>query len=294
MTRLAEAISPPLVRGQRRRDFRYVAESFGPLECKLAIFNAYFDESGKKGDHPVVSFSGVCVPGSKLQEFDDEWRSLLRLYEIRSLHMARVSRLSEKHGPKMPRGQSPTDRIQALKPFADCINEYLEVGMMQAWDVRGFNALSERVRRGLGSPDDPYYLAFSRGLMELADYIHSDDHISLICDDDRETALDCYRHYRGMSHAREDVRAKFVSLSFAKDDYFPALQAADMVAFLCRLQARWEFYGDRYDFRALFTYLTTEKGLGYMKWFIMTANEEQIRALSESLEHPRKTLAVRK
>jgi hypothetical protein len=58
----------------------------------------------------------------------------------------------------------------------------------------------------------------------------------MICDDDRSTAWDCYWHYRGIKAANEDVREKIVSLGFPNDQYFPALQAADMLAYLSRLE----------------------------------------------------------
>jgi uncharacterized protein DUF3800 len=54
----------------------------------MAIIHAFFDESGKHKDHPVVTFCGVCAPQSKLQQFDDAWNGLLRHYGLSSLHMA--------------------------------------------------------------------------------------------------------------------------------------------------------------------------------------------------------------
>ena len=133
----------------------------------MAILYGYFDESGKQSDHPVVTFAGVICRQTKLQAFDDAWNSLLRQYGIRSLHMARASRLSEKHGDKMPRGQTADQRIDALIPFADCINRHLEVGLIQAIDVGGFNSMSKTARVRLGSADDPYYVAFARATLEL-------------------------------------------------------------------------------------------------------------------------------
>ncbi len=125
----------------------------------VAILWAYFDESGKQSDHPVVSFSGVCAPESKIPAFSDAWQSLLRQYGINALHMAKAGRLKEKVGVKMLRGQTAQQRTEALKPFADCINEYLEYGFIQAWDVKGFKAMSQSARQKLGSVDDPYFLA---------------------------------------------------------------------------------------------------------------------------------------
>jgi len=189
----------------------------------MAILYAYFDESGKKDDHPVVTFTGVCLTQSRLQGFDEAWNELLRRCGLKSLHMAKASRLKEANGPTMPRHQPIEERIDALIPFADCINEHFEVGLLQALDVKGFNKLTDEAKKGLGSPDDPHYLAFARGLLEIVGYVQGDDKISLICDDDIQTAWDCYRHYRAIRRADSDVNSKVASLSFADDEYFPAL-----------------------------------------------------------------------
>lgn len=122
----------------------------------MAILHAYFDESGKQNDHPAVTFTGVCVSDSRLSAFDDAWNTLLRQYGIKALHMAKASRLKEMNGPKMPRHQPIHERIEALKPFSDCINTHLEVGVSQAIDVKGFGQLTVQAKKGLGTPDDPY------------------------------------------------------------------------------------------------------------------------------------------
>jgi len=250
----------------------------------MAILHCYCDESGKKGDHPVVTFTGLCLSQAKLPTFDEDWNTLLRHYEIDSLHMARASRTSEKHGPKMKRGQTQNERIDALLPFADCINKHFEIGLIQAMDIAGFNSLSKNAKHKIGSPDDPYYIAFMRGGLEVIKYAHSDDKVSIICDDDRETAWDCYRHYRGICHARKDFRDKVVSLSFADDKYFPALQAADMLVFLARLEAKRMFYRIPYSFKRLFDYVRTEKGIGFAKWRYSFIDEEKFKSLSSMLE----------
>jgi hypothetical protein len=256
----------------------------------MAILYAYFDESGKQSDHPVVSFTGVCATESKIPAFNDAWKALLRQYGITSLHMMKAGRLKEKVGEKMLRGQTAKERTDALKPFADCINDHLEYGFIQAWDVKGFQAISLEARRKLGSVDDPYFLAFARGIAELIDYVHDDDKIALVCDDDKATAWDCYRHYRGMQAADSDIRKKIVSLGFADDEHFPALQAADMLAYLSRLEAKRCFFRDHYTFPVLFDYLTKERGGSKMKWEAMFADEKMINRLSDVFSRPLKRL----
>jgi hypothetical protein len=253
----------------------------------MAIFHAYFDESGKHKDHPVVTFAGVCAPQSKIPQFDDAWRGILRHYGLPSLHMLKLSRLSQKVGKIPP--QQASERIECLRPFADCINQHLELGLIQAWDVGGFQSLSRGARAALGSPDDPYYVAFTRGLIELVDYIQPDDRIALFCDDDLQTAWDCYRHYRGVKKVDGKGRKLAVLLSFADDEYFPALQAADMVAYLARHEAKRRFYGIRYDFAELLDYLTEDQPPGRMQWKAMFADKQKCLDLSNSFaRHPRK------
>jgi hypothetical protein len=249
----------------------------------MGILCAYFDESGKMGDHPVVTFTGVCASQSRLKNFEEAWNILLRQYGVKALHMAKASRLKENNGPKMPRHQSPSERTDALIPFADCINEHLEFGLVEALDVQGFKSLTAAAKVGVGSPTDPYYLAFARGLLEIVDYVHDNDKISLICDDDEQTAWDCYSHYRAIRRVNESVKEKIVSLGFANDEYFPALQAADMVAFLSRLEAKKQFYRDEYLFRRLFRRLVAEQPVNRMQWFKMFADEKNLKDLGTSL-----------
>jgi hypothetical protein len=242
------------------------------------MYHLYCDESGKHQDHPTIAFSGVCATPSRLHFFEDDWRKLLRSYEISSLHMTTASRLREACGPKMPAGQTIDERIEALLPFADCVNQHLEIGLIQAWDVQGYNSLSLEAKKLLGGSHDPYFLAFIRGMAELAERVNEDDRISVICDDDIQTAWNSYLHYRSVGKADWKIQKKMVALTFANDRYFPGLQAADMVAFLARHEAVRKFYGIANSFQKLFDLLTTDPypTVGVMKWLVMFADERQL------------------
>src|ERR1700682_2971889 len=185
------------------------------LECEpfMAIFHAYFDESGKQGDHPLIALSAVCASYARVQRFEDDWRALLRRYELLDFHMVKASRYSRKWG-NIPK-QSIQGRIEAIKPFADCVAENLELGLIQAWDVKGFKAIPQVVLDKIGNPNNPYYTAFMRATLAIADHVQSEDVVSLVCDHDEETAWNCYRHYRGVRKASEKVRKKTASISFA-------------------------------------------------------------------------------
>jgi hypothetical protein len=245
----------------------------------MAIIHYYFDESGKMHDTPAISFAGVCVSQSGLQKFDEEWTKLLRHYGLKSLHMKEAYDLNINAGKALPAGRTHKETIAVLKSFADCINDYLEIGMISAWDVSGFKAIDSTVKEGIGNPNDPYHLAFTRVMMEITDYGLPDDSTSVICDEDMETAWHCFRQYKGLREADPDIRKKLISLSFASDESFPALQAADMVAFLGRREAWRRFYKRPYCLQPLFEYLTNAKGVGKAQWNSLFADEKMLKGL---------------
>lgn len=249
----------------------------------VAIINAYFDESGKHKDHPVVTFCGVCAPVSKIQAFEDDWKALLGHYKLTALHMKEASDWNKRLSDKIP-AQSPIERIEILKSFADCINQHLELGLIEAIDVKGFNAMSARAKQGLGSPDDPYYIAFARGLVALADYVQDTDLVSLVCDEDRETSRVAYQHYRGIQAAHDEIRKKVTSLTFADDEQFLPLQAADFVAYLARREARRKFYCNSSEFLVLYEYLLDVPKVCKMEWHYMFADEKTLRKTGAELE----------
>lgn len=134
----------------------------------MAILHFFCDESGKYRKNPVVSIKGIGADRPRLDQFDSQWRGLLDSYGLLpELHMARFLQLSQTNGPKLPSGQSLDARIDALLPFAGCIN-HLEIGLVQAWDVKGYSKLSMEVRRHLGGSHDPYQLAFIRDQTRFA------------------------------------------------------------------------------------------------------------------------------
>jgi len=206
-------------------------------ETVVAAIYFYCDESGKYRKNPVVAISGIGANSERLARFNGEWVTLLRSYGLHEFHMSRIAQLSQSCGSKMPAGQSIEQRTQALLPFVDCINQCLEIGLLQGWDVKGYNGLSIEVKSQLGGSHDPYQLAFIRGILEIGNHLHEEDHLSIICDDDQLTAWNTYCHYRAISKSEPELEKKLAGIMFAKSQCFTLLQAADMVAFLARKEA---------------------------------------------------------
>jgi len=189
--------------------------------------------------------------------------------------MKEASRLQESVGSRLLKGQTVDERTDLLIPFADCINHHLERGLLTAVDVRGYNSLKWSVKQVLGGSNDPYFLSFIVGMLELIKHIPDDDRIALISDDDIDTAWDLYLHYRAIGKAYWEVQKAMVSLAFANDRLFPALQAADMIAFLTRHAAEEQFYKKPNMWNRLFEHLITDPppSVGLMKWLYCPIDE---------------------
>jgi len=232
----------------------------------LSFFHIYCDESGKHKSDPVICFAGLCIRSEVLDEFDSQWKGLLRQYGLSELHMKKMSRLSQQIGTRFLPRQTGLQRVELLKPFADCINKFMEVGMLQVWDSKGFSFLPKKQREALGGVKDPYHLAFIRGLDEVAEYCPVNEQVLMICDDDTETAWECYRMYRALKNASPNVGKKVKSLAFADSETFPALQAADLAAYLGRKEGELRWRSKRYIFHDLLNHLTDDQTPGKMIW----------------------------
>lgn len=249
----------------------------------MAIFYAYFDESGKYHDKKVVTFCGVCAPAQKMQSLEEDWNSLLRKYEMPYLHMQQALRLSKPLSKKIKAHSAP-ERIDALKPFADCIREHVELGIAITVDVDAYAAMSVEGRRRLGGSPDPHYLAFMSGIMGPVLYVQEQDFVSLICDDNEETAINCFQFYRRIRKLHKPAHDKLVSISFAQDKQFPALQSADFIASLVRLEAHRQFERRPYDYRELFLHLIAPGSTAAMRWGIAFYDEQRLSKMSKKLE----------
>jgi hypothetical protein len=267
-------------------DYLGFIKSAFEIEPFMAILHFFCDESGKYRKNPLVAVSGLGAAPGRLIPFSDDWRALLRSYEIGDeLHMSRIADLTQACGHRMPSGQTLNERIETLKPFADCINRHMEIGFMQAWDVKGYNRLSLDVKKALGGSPNPHHLIFVRSLLAIMQYAGPEGRVSIIVDDDELTSWDTYVHYRSIAKALPEIAPQIAALTFAKSQHFPALQAADMVAFLVRKEASARFYGTVNEFKELLDYMAQNPPLtvGLMRWFNIFLPEEELVRLGNDV-----------
>jgi Protein of unknown function (DUF3800) len=248
----------------------------------MTVLHSFFDESGKFKDHRVVAFCGFGASPTQLKDFDAQWENQLRRTGMDALHWVDARRygkpLSKKIGP-----QTLTERINELRPFADCVNDYLGLGAACVFEVVGYTAFALESKALLGNTENPFYIQFLRTMLLLAEYAKSDERITMTCDEDEGTAWNCYRFYKQVKKVHRDIRKRFGAITFADDIHFPALQAADMLSFLCREQANLQFYGERYEYEDFFWYLTNPRGTSSLEWRVAFKNKVDLKRLDDTL-----------
>jgi len=148
------------------------------------------------------------------------------------------------------------ERHAVLSRFVNCVRDHFELGVAIVVDVKAYREWPERAKKRVGGSDNPHYLAFITGTAVCTKYVGDNDRLSLVCDDDQATAENCYKIYQRLRVLRPDIKAKFIALTFADDEQFPALQAADLFASLFRLEALRQWHHEYYEHVALYQELT--------------------------------------
>ena len=251
------------------------------------LVSAFFDESGKFHDQSVISLAGVASCATDFSPFHDDWTRHLRLNGLKSLSMKSALNCQKPLSPKR-KAIGIANRIDALLPFANCIRKHLQVITGIAVDVQAFRNSPSHLREVWS--DDPIYMAFAAVVMEILGPLNEGDRISVIYDDEEKVGLTVFRLYRKIKISYPSARRQLASISFADDNVFTGLQAADFLASLIRLEAQKRFNGEVYEYGDLFSAIATEPREGEKIWGspALFCDQKRIEEIAKA------TLAARK
>jgi hypothetical protein len=248
----------------------------------MGILHSFFDESGKFQDHQIVAFCGFGASPSQLKDFDAQWENQLRRTGLEVLHWVKARRYGKRLSPKIGE-QSLKERMSELKPFADCINDHLGIGVATAFEVKGYTSFAPKSKKLLGGSDNPFYVQFLRTITLLLDFAKAEESVTITCDEDEETAWNCYQLFKRVKKIDPLARRRLGAVTFADDVHFPALQAADMLSFLCREHAHAQFYETPYEYHEFFRYLTQPRGSSSLEWKVAIKNKRALKRLDNRL-----------
>lgn len=153
-----------------------------------------------------------------------------------------------------------------------------------ATDVESFKKLPPLFFQIFGT--DPSYMTFVRTAMHITEFTPESSKVTMICDDDEETALPFFRLYRRVKKVWPDARRKFGGIAFVDDRYLFGVQASDLVASLMRYGATEQINGIKYDYKALHKALIAapEKHERYLfNIAVAIADHKKMMATAQSL-----------
>ncbi len=197
------------------------------------IIQAYADESGGKGQSSVFVFSAVLASATDWINFTDAWRAILDEPKPRPVRYFKMYEAAKCNGQF--RGFSETERDDKIRKLLDPMRGLLEVFCIA--DMAGFEKTLARFNpRPLR---DPYFQQFQILIMAITLTL-----LDLGITEPFEMVFDEHKIFGPKARAwypfvreccDEDMHAVMPSdPTFKSDLEFPALQAADMLAWLRR------------------------------------------------------------
>lgn len=250
-----------------------------PQEVIVAALFGYFDESGKFKDQNIVSFAGVVTSFSRAQDFGNDWNYWLRHFGLKCLSMKDALNHKTPLGTRDP-AKGSKDRCAALMNFAGCIGKHVELIVGIAIDVKAFDSLNSEAKRLLGN--DPHFVAFTKVIAETVKFVPEDTPISVICDDEEYFAEKCLKLYRRLKLMQKPMRKRLTSICFADDSGYPAIQAADMISSLMRLEAQRQINGVSYEYQSFYSFLMTEGNSNKARYSVGIFGREQLECLEKT------------
>lgn len=261
-----------------------LSENFGEWFVGFSYqVSAFVDESGKFKDHNIVAIASVASYTEDLANFTQEWNRHLVLNGLNELHAQKVLNYKRPLSKKNP-AVGLQRRIRDLMPFISCIRRHLQVVMGCVVDVRIFKKLPPHFFKVFGN--DPSLMAFMRVMMQVAQFSNGRDRVQMICDEDEGSVLNFYRLYRRFKQVWPGARNRMVGISFVDNRYLFALQAADFIASIIRLESTTRLTKKPYDYRKLFRALTVNPDPKHERlWYlgIATASRNNLMKTAEAV-----------
>ena len=208
----------------------------------MATFHIYLDDSGKFAN-PKNRYTAMCgyvAHGSEWNRFGQEWMNCRHVWQVPPIHMSSIL-----YPDRDPAWQAIKDawgmtwegkRDQMLKEFAGIVMRCNIVCVGAVIDAEHYRSLP---RDKFTSAHTPVSFAFQHSVIKAIQKIEvTDQHspISIVIDDDREDSMRCYELLGTLRNLVPKVKDRIDGICFVNDRSYPAVQAADMIAYESRIR----------------------------------------------------------
>jgi hypothetical protein len=196
----------------------------------LAMFVAYFDESGTQRDSPIVVVGGFLAPDKQWSRLQAEWTKVLQQEKISFFH---ATDWENRQGQF--KGWDNDRRIGVYKKLVGIIQRRITIPVLAA--VRTADYKEAKLWEAVVEmwPKSPYgFCAFvcMRIIGHWAEEVRHNDPIAYVFEDGAAHKADLTTSHTSIFADDENRRLlKFISLTYADKKQFAPLQAADALAY---------------------------------------------------------------
>lgn len=203
----------------------------------------FLDESGHFASSDYMCMAGYMASDEGWNGLCSGWRYLLReKYKIPALHMREIM---------SPSGKSPAaawdiDRkLDMLREFILLIRKHTEVGFACALDAKHYREVVKTINtvaaeEGLKTkPFNTQMFCMARIVRMVMQYLEESvpeeqRQTSLVFDDDEHYSKTCYALLCDLKKCVPAIKKSIVNISFADDEWYYPLQAADLLSYAFR------------------------------------------------------------
>jgi len=206
----------------------------------LAALIAYFDESGKPDDRPVVSLAAVVAVEPKWFRFEVSWKKALhdygapsdKTFKVPFFHMTDFeSRHAKPYGK-----WNKNKRIGFVSKLASIVNRTILFGSVHSLVVEEWNEIIVPHLSKYEEQRGWYIFLLQYVLADIAKMVKVPRHESIACvfDTNNEVSHAAKLHFDGLKKFQKWENL-FGSATYESSVKFSPLQAADMLAFEGRM-----------------------------------------------------------
>lgn len=203
-----------------------------PAGTIFMIFTAYYDESGTHGDSPITVLAGFVGNANDWVDFEIEWRKILKKYNITHVH---AKHLWHRQGQykKWSIDQSEDLWCDIIYIIQERKQIFVSKTVLRSDDYEHFYMLDGKAPKE--RLDSKYALCF-RSFLYFYPKSHYEQYpigsVNFVLESGHRNAGDAIRIFNEIKDNRSlPWRGAIGSLTFGEKQEFPALQAADVLAY---------------------------------------------------------------
>jgi uncharacterized protein DUF3800 len=228
-----------------------IAHPVNSEEKLLAMFIAYFDESGDPSNTEVMTIAGLVARAKDWERFEGKWMRTLRRFHLSEFHMSEYENRQGEFS-KLDNDQ----RVKLVAELAAILKNTIVFAVanslpIQAWkDILGKEI---EAKRGRGEYLMTYIMLFDSCLLTIAEEVILPPEKTIACVFDQNSVAQHFSsaYYQALLGVR-GYKSVFGSITYADRRKIVPLQAADMLAYEGYKHAcRWDEHSEGLPWRKL-------------------------------------------